>query len=61
MLRCTKCKELTLEEELYYNNEIEKFPFQFDQVQFEFNNDFEFLCVECYEEEIRSDYTKNIE
>ena len=59
MLNCTKCKKLTNEEEIYYNNEIEKYPFE--KVQFEFNNDFEFLCVECYEEEIRSDYTKNIE
>jgi len=61
MLRCTNCLELTKEEELYYNNEIEKYPFHFDQVQFEFDHNYEFLCLECYEEEIRNDYTKNIE
>ena len=61
MLRCTKCLELTKEEELYYNNEIEKYPFHFDQVQFEFDHNYEFLCLECYEEEIRNDYKKNIE
>ena len=59
MLRCKKCKELTNEEEIYYNNEIEKYPFE--KVQFEFNECYDYLCLECYQEELKNDYTKNIE
>jgi len=58
MIICDNCKKLTNQDEIFYNNEIEKYPF--NKIDYEFNPNFECLCLECYEEEVRNDYNKNI-